>query len=145
VLVARNTAEGGLGLPLPAGRLALFAESGGRQLLIGEGTVPDRAVGEEVEVPLSPAPGVRGTLTRLPDASGRRLWELRVTSDRAEPVRFEAELEGDGLAAEGGVRLGRRAGRALWAVDLPANGSATLRFSRREPAADGASRPARRR
>src|SRR6185295_14117899 len=65
LLVTRNRAAEGLGLPLPAGRLTLFSDGGGRRLLIGQGTVADRAVGEDVEVELGPAPGVRSTLTLL--------------------------------------------------------------------------------
>jgi hypothetical protein len=37
VLVTRNDAAEGLGLPLPAGKVALFGREGGRRMLIGEG------------------------------------------------------------------------------------------------------------
>jgi hypothetical protein len=48
VLVTRNRAAEGLGLPLPAGKLALFGTRDGHRILIGEGTIDDRAVGEKV-------------------------------------------------------------------------------------------------
>ena len=63
VLVTRNRTDEGLGLPLPAGRLMLFSEGGPRPILLGQGMITDHAVGEDVEIGLGPAPGVRTRLT----------------------------------------------------------------------------------
>ncbi|MEG3145003.1 hypothetical protein U1839_10075 [Sphingomonas sp. RT2P30] len=49
VLRAKNRSEDHLGLPLPAGGVAVFAPRGDTALLIGESDVADRAVGEEIE------------------------------------------------------------------------------------------------
>ncbi len=40
----------GLGLPLPAGKLALFGRRNGRRMLIGEGRIDDHTIGEKVEI-----------------------------------------------------------------------------------------------
>jgi hypothetical protein len=48
----------GLGLPLPAGRLVLFGAGARRPILLGEGFVDDRALGEEVEIELGAASGI---------------------------------------------------------------------------------------
>jgi hypothetical protein len=130
LLVTRNRTDEGLGIPLPAGTIQLFdATAGGRPILIGEGSIPDRAVNEDVEIELGEATGLIAVDEET--RSGRH-WEdhvLTVTNDQAVPVRYEAEFqvdEGDRFRPR--ERLGRRNGRPLWAVTVPANGSATLRY-----------------
>jgi len=132
LLVTRNRTAEGLGLPLPAGRLMLFSEAGPRRLLVGQGTVADRAVGEDVEIELGPAPGVRSTLRLVAGHDGVDDYELVVTNDRAEPVRFEAELWAQSFELSSAeASLPRRNGMPIWAVTVPANGSATLRYTLR--------------
>ena len=128
-LITRNRTAEGLGLPLPAGRLVLFAQGGGRPILIGEGFLADRAVGEDVEVRLDEAPGVRSRLRRLTTGKGvAGDYELVVTNDSARPVRYEALIGVDGVRFDSSTRLGRRNGRTLWAPEVPANGTATLHY-----------------
>lgn len=134
VLVTRNRAAEGLGLPLPAGRLMLFSEGGPRPLLIGQATLRDRAVGEDVEIELGSATGVRSTLTPAATNDGDSDYELAVTNDRAEPVRFEAEIWAQSAEFSGPAGLSSRNGMPLWAITVPANGSATLRYRLRPPA-----------
>ncbi|GAA0676767.1 hypothetical protein GCM10009102_31650 [Sphingomonas insulae] len=51
VLVMRNRREDRLGLPLPAGTTALYADRGGSgRLLLGTGTIGDRATGQVVRI-----------------------------------------------------------------------------------------------
>ena len=133
VLVTRNRTAEGLGVPLPAGRVVLFAAGEARPVLIGEGHVEDRAVGEDVEIVVGEATGV---MTRIDvvaeDEDGE--WEeyrLVVTNDQRQPVRFEGEFEHDRddvTFAPRGRRLPLRDGRPLWAVTVPANGTAALRY-----------------
>jgi hypothetical protein len=123
-LVTRNRSAEGLGLPLPAGRVAVFARRNDRPILLGEGSLEDLAVGEEVEIPFGEAPGVHARLTN----TAKDRFELLVTNDSPQSIHYEAELlTGDArLTAE--TRLGRRDGRPLWAVDIPANTSRTLSY-----------------
>lgn len=129
-LVSRNRSEEGLGLPLPAGRLMLFSGDGPRPILLGEGMVRDLAVGEEVEIDLGPAPGIRTDLRLVgAEKKGDRLeYELVVSNDRSYPIRFEGEIEASGRRVRSSTRLSRRNGRPLWQVLVPANGTATLRY-----------------
>ncbi|MDP8994709.1 MAG: hypothetical protein M3N07_06995, partial [Pseudomonadota bacterium] len=125
VLVTRNRPSQGLGVPLPAGRLVLFAAGRERPILLGEGSLGDRAVGEEVEVELGPAPGVNARIVQsAPQAGGEVI--VTVTNDRNVPVRYEATLPH--LEVVSATRLGRRNGLPLWSVTVPANGEATLRY-----------------
>jgi hypothetical protein len=131
-LVARNRAADGLGLPLPAGRLALFAVREGRPILLGEGAVADRAVGEDVEVELDEAPAIQATLRRPSaapgDDDGSGEYELLVTSDSPRPLRYEAEILDRGVTFRSNARLISRNGRRVWAVTIPPNGTVRLRY-----------------
>lgn len=129
-LVSRNRTADGLGLALPAGGVALFTTAGRRRLLIGEGHLDDRAVGEDVEIELDRAAGVRTTARMVGKADAADSFLLEVTNDQSRPIRYELELDTGGQDAllDPAVRLGRRDGRPLWAVTVPANGRATLRY-----------------
>jgi hypothetical protein len=128
LLVSRNRAEEGLGLPLPAGRLLLFDGSGPRPLLVGRATLRDRAVGEDVEIDLGEAGGVRAAARVLAQTEETFDNELVITNDRAEPIAFEAEIVPLNLVLTSETPLAARNGARLWAVTVPANGSATLRY-----------------
>ena len=128
IVLTRNREDRQLGIPLPAGRLQLFRDEGERSLLLGEGDMTDRAVGEEVEIDIGEAPGV---ITDLVEASrGRRAeYQLTVTNDQSYPVRFEAVFR----VPPAHIRLrdavlGRRNGLPAWLATVPPNGSVTLRY-----------------
>jgi len=129
ILTVRNTSAEGLGLPLPAGRLLLFASNGDRPIMLGRSFLGDRAVGEDFEITLGQANSVVAEAVQLsgtPDRAGE--WELTVTNAQPSPVRFEALLGGGHLQLGFETPLPRRGGAPLWAVTIPANGRATLRY-----------------
>jgi hypothetical protein len=130
-LVSRNRTAEGLGVALPSGGIALFSEAGGRRLLIGQGSVDDRAIGEDVEIALGDSPGVLASVIMTSKGGAADEYRLTVTNDQNEPVRYEAELDGEtspGRLQPIGARFGRRDGRPLWAVTVPAHGRAVLRY-----------------
>jgi len=130
MLVTRNRREEGLGLPLPAGAVVLFGGPRERPILIGEGSIRDHAVGEDVEIAVGEATGV---MTRIEESDDEEEdqgdFVLTVTNDQRVPVRFEAEftVEEDRIFTPRG-RLANRDGMPLWRVTVPANGRATLRY-----------------
>jgi hypothetical protein len=126
LLLSRNREAWGLGEPLPAGRLILFGQGPDRPILLGEGVLADRAVGEDVEVPLGPSPGVLTAFRILSRRNGVGQFELVVSNDRPQPVAFEGELYFGNVRAN--ARLGRRNGQPLWTVTVPASGRAVLCF-----------------
>jgi hypothetical protein len=128
LVVTRNRTQEGLGLPLPAGRLMLFVSRDARPLLVGQASLRDRAVGEDVEIELGPAPGVFTRLVQLARTENARDYELTVTNDAPRPIAFEGEFLSEGLDLDADVPLGRRNGMALWTVTVPANGTAILRY-----------------
>ena len=110
----------------------LFAERDGRPLLIGHGSISDAAVGQDVEIEVGEAPGVRSVQRVIEERKGARRVELTVTNDSPAPVRYEAEFLADSASLRADRKLGKRDGRPLWAVTVPANGSATLRYRVRD-------------
>jgi hypothetical protein len=120
VAILKNRKDGPLGVPLPGGEFLLFASGAARPLLLGQGGMPDKAVGETAEIELGPAWGVRNRLLRL-EGDG---YELTATNDGPRPVRVELWLPGE-VRGRGVIK---RDGQWLWAVTLPANGTRTLRF-----------------
>ena len=130
MLRAQNRKEAGLGLPLPAGRVAVFVPTGAASLLIGEGAIADKAVGEEVEMRIADATQVTVQIEK--QRAGKRWSDQLVTVTNANPfaVRFEAELvAGDGYrVVQPSAAFGRQHGHDLWAVEIPANGTATLTY-----------------
>lgn len=126
VLRARNRQDAGLGLPLPAGPVALFQPRDGTPLLLGEATLADKAVGEDVEIPVGPASAVTAELVALP----RGAFRLTLRNAGATPVAFEARLplEDGARVVRASARLGRKDGTPLWQVQVPANGTAVLDY-----------------
>jgi hypothetical protein len=127
VLVTRNRASEGLGLALPAGKVALFGRQDGRRILVGEGRIDDHTIGEKVEIPVVTTTGIRAkqVVERRDDDGGNYL--LTLTSDLAQPQVAEIELPLTAKAARG-ARLVKRDGWLLWRVTIPANGRAELRY-----------------
>ncbi len=116
---AKNRAAEGLGLPLPAGKVAVYQAG----LLIGEGDVGDKAIGEEVEIEAARSPSVIATAAR--QVKGQ--VALTVTNANAFPVAFEAKLEGEGLSGFSG-KVRRKDGAWLWETTVPANGTMVLGY-----------------
>jgi hypothetical protein len=132
LLLARNTVEQGLGVALPAGQVQLFTP-GDRPILAGEGNVDDHAVGEEVEIYVGDAPGVTTAVARV--ARRRNEYRLTVTNDQSVPIEYQANFGASPREIRPrGARFTPRDGHLQWAVTVPANGTAALRFrwARRE-------------
>ena len=126
VLVTRNRPQEGLGLALPAGKLALFGTRQGRRVLLGEGRIDDHTIGEKVEIKVATATGVRAGQTMFASEDGGGFL-LTLTNDLPQPQTVEIELPLEARAVKGG-RLRKRDGWMLWRVRVPANGTVSLRY-----------------
>ena len=126
VLVTRNRASEGLGLPLPAGKVAVFGTRNGRRVLLGEGRIDDHAVGEKVEIPVATATGVWAKQSPYSSKEGDG-YLLTLTNDLPQPQAVEIELQPYTKAH--GETLVKRDGWMLWRVTVPANGRSELRYS----------------
>jgi hypothetical protein len=131
-LRTRNVAPRGLGLPLPAGRVAVF-EEGARRLLLGESSLEDRAVGEDVEITIGPASAVTTTAELLTRTKREARYRLTVTNALPRTIVYEARIAvADGARMATRARLGHHGDVRTWAVTVPANGRVTLAYAIRE-------------
>jgi hypothetical protein len=125
ILRTKNRAAEGLGVPLPAGGVALFGAGHARPILLGQGSIADKAVGEDVEIEVAESTGVVARVVKTgSDDTGDFL--LTVTNDQDRLVRFEADFADVDVVTEG--RIGHRNGRPSWSATVPANGSMSLRY-----------------
>lgn len=128
----RNTAEAGLGEPLPSGQVAFFQRVAGTRQLVGEDTTEDKAVGEEIELLLGEADNLTAKADRG-DKGGKDWNEVVLTLRNANPVpvTVEAELAPDvetQTLRRFSQRTFERDGIRVWRVTLPANATAELRY-----------------
>lgn len=126
VLLTRNTSAQGLGLALPAGKVAVFGRRGDRRILLGEGRIDDHTIGEKVEIPVATATGVRALQRVVDRRIGRAGLHLTLTNDLPVPQTVEVELPLNARSTD--AALVRRDGWKLWRVTVAANGSAELRY-----------------
>jgi hypothetical protein len=124
VLRAENRTSEGLGLPLPAGKLALFGDRGGQPVLIGESSLTDRAVGDEVELFPGTSSDVRYTVIGRPASRRRQAFRIEVSNAHDGPVTFELPIPY--AVADASAELVLRKGVKTWRVLVPANGTASL-------------------
>ena len=136
-LVFDNSAESGLGLPLPAGTWRVYGGSAeGGRLLLGEaaqGHIPDEG---EVELLLGRAFDIRGeaAVTDFKRITNRSYEiEQRVTLTNAKPQDAEVEVVGNFPAelrvlSESLPHEMESAGRLIWRVPVAAGGEASLTF-----------------
>ncbi|GAA0734788.1 DUF4139 domain-containing protein [Sphingomonas japonica] len=124
-----NRERSGLGLPIPSGQVQVF-DGGARPILIGEGSLADKAIGEEVEIVLEPTPGVSARAERIGEPGWRETIRVTVTNANPRPIAYEARIAaGDGIDVDGvSTKLAREEGRWLWRTAVPANGTRVLTY-----------------
>lgn len=126
ILRSKNVKEKGLGLPLPAGGLALFELVDGRSLLVGEDDMADHAIGEDVDIHAGNSPDVRWTLKAMSRDRDRESWRATITNARDVPVRAEIVIPYELARKPKGIERGK--GGWLLKDDVPANGTAALDY-----------------
>ncbi len=127
ILRTDNLKEKGLGLPLPAGGVAVFEQARGESLLVGESSLTDRAIGEEVEFVTGESSDVRYKVIAGPPSSRRQPFTVEVTNARSTPETFEMPIPYK--LSSTSEPLIERKGVKTWRVTVPANGAAKLDFA----------------
>jgi hypothetical protein len=127
-LRVRNEVAGGLGIALPEGTTALYAErgGGGGRLLLGTGTVRDAAVGERMRIEAGTSSQV--LVAQADGADGAAT--LVVSNANGVPATVEVTIGGAGDAPLRAPSMGveRIDGMWTWIVAVPANGRAELHY-----------------
>lgn len=126
----RNRKEDRLGMPLPAGPVAFFQQAAGRPMLLGEGSVEDKAVGESVEIEVTDATSVTVETDSDDAGKGITIETITVANANARPISFEAEimLDPERRLDRFSGRTVRRDGKILWPVTLAANSRTVLTY-----------------
>ncbi|WP_353203645.1 hypothetical protein [Sphingomonas sp.] len=127
-----NRKETGLGVPLPAGPIAVFQPRGDTSLLIGEGSIDDKAIGEDVEAQIADATQVRFDSDNPERGKDWEAYVLTASNANPYPVRFEAQfpLEDQARMSRLTGKLTRKDGKLLWSVQIPANASRSFGYRR---------------
>jgi len=101
IMELTNTEEEGLGIPVASGAVRIYEDTD-EKTFIGEDSLPNLPVGEDVELELGDTFDVKGERTRLNhDKIGERIWkdqvELTVNNEKEKPVRVTVRerLSGD--------------------------------------------------
>ena len=131
-LTARNRTTDGLGLPLPAGPVAAFEPGGRGLLLIGEGSLADKAIGEDVEIEIAEATQVtvENQETESSDTGDRHSHMIRVRNANPWPITHRLRIaKNDGeRVRRASARLVQEDGFTVWRTTIPANGERNLRY-----------------
>lgn len=127
VLRSKNIKDKGLGLPLPAGGVAVFESVAGRELLAGSDDLADIAIGERVEISLGNSPDVQWRLTRVRETKKQQDWRVDLTNARPTPVKAEIIVPYDLAEKPPGIERGR--GGWVLPVTIAENGTASVSYS----------------
>jgi hypothetical protein len=127
----RNRKKDGAGDPLPAGKAVLYQDGSVGRMVVGEATIPDKTVDEEVELLFGEPTGV--TVEAKTSEPAQRGWESHsVTLRNANPfaVVYEIDFMTGPHRKFAGLPSGLRArpGKQIWAVTIPASGTARLAY-----------------
>ncbi len=135
----KNDKKSGAGDPLPAGQVALFQNGVHGRMLIGETTIYDKTIDEEVELVFGEASNV-SVESEDGKASGKKWEDRTITVSNANPfpIEFEAEFVRDDSykLARFSSKIIERRGKRIWAVRVAANAKATLTYRRSEVAVE---------
>ncbi|HWX31470.1 MAG TPA: hypothetical protein VNZ53_29065 [Steroidobacteraceae bacterium] len=140
-----------LGLPLPSGRIAVFAARGGETILLHESGMRDLAIAEEVEIDLGDSPDVQVAATKeknpidaaqstslppLPGVAAPRsapiggASRVDISNARASEIQFELRLRlpaGARVTSSDHI-LGAKNGRPIFRLTIPAHKNVTVRY-----------------
>ena len=149
VLRTKNDKLHQLGLPLPAGQIALFQPTSAHNLYAGEVSLRDTAEDEEVELKMGSSPDVQvkrvhvqytanaAELSRLAPQiiaayhSGRALWRTEITNAKPVPITFELRLQMNGAqkVTAADQPIGQKDGRPIFRLTVPANGKVSVHYA----------------
>jgi hypothetical protein len=127
----RNRKRDVAGDPLPAGRWVLYQDGRAGRMLVGETTLPDKAVDEEAEVVFGRPTNVAIENETLREASGKAARvEVTVGNANPFPVSFELDFPRDSGFVFSGIsgRIIDKPAKRVWTATIPANNRVTLTY-----------------
>jgi hypothetical protein len=127
LLRGKNSKDKGLGLPLPAGALALFETVNGQELLAGQDDMADKAIDEQVEIALGQSPDVQWKQVETKRTTKRADYLVTISNARSVALKAEILVPYDLAEKPPGLERGR--GGWKLPVDVPANDKATITYA----------------
>ena len=127
----RNRKQDGAGDPLPAGKAVLYQESSAGRMVVGESSLSDKALDEEVEMVFGDAANVSiEAETVAPDQGDWHDHVVTIRNANPFPVRFEIDFPNGGnrLFTRLSGKLLNKPGKRVWAATIPANGTTRLTY-----------------
>ncbi|QDZ07641.1 hypothetical protein FPZ24_09175 [Sphingomonas panacisoli] len=131
LLRSKNVTANGLGVPLPAGKAAIFANAQGRTLMVGEASIDDKTIGEDIEFSMGEPGAVDADIDTVREKDKTIRYDLTVTNANAWPIDYEAsfDISADYKLRSPSAKLGRKDSRPLWTTRIPANGKVKLSYT----------------
>jgi hypothetical protein len=123
-LVGENKKDTGLGLPLPSGKGMVFENAAMGNQLVGEITVKDRAIGDDIDWYLPTTPAVRLSTTLATQTKKSRTYRLVLSNSNPYAVTAEIKFPDTLRNLPEGMR--RDDGIPTWFVTVPANDSSEI-------------------
>jgi len=127
LLRGKNSKEKGLGLPLPAGSVAIFEEVLGNELLVGNADLIDLAVDERVELPIGQSPDVQWRLIKMRETRKQQDWRVDLTNARPYPAKVEIVVPFDLAERPPGMERGQ--GGWVLPVTVPEHSTSSLGYA----------------
>jgi len=128
----KNNQADGLGKPMPAGRLVFYQDGPHGPMVMGQGTLPDKAVDEEIELEISESEEVTVEHEEIAADHNGKWADNQVTISNANPfaIRFELEFPtgGDMRYSRISSRTERKPGKQVAVLIVPANGEQKLTY-----------------
>jgi len=135
ILRTRNDLADKLGLPLPAGVVAVFSGAGDHEGLVGEAPVRDLAVGEDVDLKLGETADIQVRQTSLtvgPTTAHHRTTEtVEITNagDAAEPFELRLSTHRLTQVVESDPPMALKDGRPIFRLIVPPHGALTVHYT----------------
>jgi len=134
----RNTAEAGLGMPLPAGRFRIFkADSDGSMILLGEDKIDHTPRNEEVSLTIGKAFDVVGETTvvsqrRISDRVNEQDFRVELRNQKDEPVTVVIYKNMGGMweiTSSSADYVKKSAAEVEWKLDIAAESKGVIDFT----------------
>lgn len=132
----RNRKQDGAGDPLPAGKAVLYQDAHLGRMFVGEASLPDKALDEEVELVFGEASNVTlQTTDESDDKRGGTNFAVTIRNANPFPVRFEVDFprangrifSAISFSAVSGTLIDKPAKR-VWTATIPGNNTAKLSY-----------------
>jgi hypothetical protein len=127
----KNRKADGAGDPLPAGKAVLYQDAALGRMFIGESSLPDKALDEEVELVFGEPANVSLETDETPFPKGNGAsYATTIRNANPFPVRFEVDFTkgGDRLFGAISGTLIDKPGKRVWTATIPANNSVVLTY-----------------